>query len=440
MGPIGSGKSVTCCMEIAGRAFRQAPGPDGIRRTRWAVIRNTYPELKSTTIKTWTDWFKPEWFGTVKWDSPITQHLKLAHDVELEVLFLALDRPDDIKKLLSLEVTGVWINEAREIPKAVLDAATGRVGRFPSMRDGGATWWGVIMDTNPPDDDHWWYKLAEEEQPDGFEFFRQPSGRSSEAENVANLPNGYYENMTPGKTPEWIKVYVDGDYGTVIDGRPVYPEFNERIHVAPDELVAYRGLPLILSWDFGLTPACIISQVSKRGQWRILDELVSEDMGIRQFSTAVVKPFLANVYPGLSIESVADPAGNQRAQTDEKTCYDELSAADLKTRPAWTNEFTARREAVAGFLTRLVDGEPAFLLSPSCKTLRKGFNGGYRYRRLQVSGEDRYTDSPEKNGYSHPHDALQYAGLHIAGPVMAKKKAPSITVQPYAPIDPSTGY
>jgi hypothetical protein len=40
--------------------------------------------------------------------------------------------------------------------------------------------------------------------------------------------------------------------------------------------------------------------------------------------------------------------------------------------------------------------------------VRKGFNGGYRYRKLQVSGGERYSDEPEKNKYSHPHDALQY--------------------------------
>ena len=74
----------------------------------------------------------------------------------MEVLFLALDRPDDIEKLLSLELTGVWINEAREVAKAIVDGATMRVGRFPSMKDGGPTWYGVIADTNAPDEDHWW--------------------------------------------------------------------------------------------------------------------------------------------------------------------------------------------------------------------------------------------------------------------------------------------
>ena len=106
-----------------------------------------------------------------------------------EVIFIALDKAEDVKKLLSLELTGAFINEAREIPKAVLDAVTMRVGRYPSQRDGGPTWSGVIMDTNAPDEDHWWAIMSgdvpppefmsEEEveqlvKPRDWEFFSQP--------------------------------------------------------------------------------------------------------------------------------------------------------------------------------------------------------------------------------------------------------------------------
>ena len=39
--------------------------------------------------------------------------------------------------------------------------------------------------------------------------------------------------------------------------------------------------------------------------------------------------------------------------------------------------------------------------------LRKGFNGGYQFRRLNVGGE-KYADKADKNDFSHPHDATQY--------------------------------
>ena len=63
MGPVGSSKSSACCLEMFTRACEQTAN-QGVRRSRWAVIRNTYPELKSTTIKTWEEWFP---FARMKW-------------------------------------------------------------------------------------------------------------------------------------------------------------------------------------------------------------------------------------------------------------------------------------------------------------------------------------------------------------------------------------
>ena len=40
-GPVGSGKSVCCCVEVFRRALQQEKAPDGIRKSRWAIIRNT---------------------------------------------------------------------------------------------------------------------------------------------------------------------------------------------------------------------------------------------------------------------------------------------------------------------------------------------------------------------------------------------------------------
>lgn len=429
MGPIGSGKSVGMCWEIFTRAQEQKPGPDGKRRSRWGVIRNTYPELKSTTIKTWLDWFPESRFGPLRWDAPITHSLTFG-DVELEVLFVSVDKPGDIGKLLSLDLTGAWINEARELPKAVIDAVTGRVGRYPKTDPAtgqGPTWSGVVMDTNPPDDHHWWYRLAEEEHPAGHEFFRQPGGLLIDegghyvdnplAENIEHLPDGfgYYRRLVPGKDSNWIKAYVMGQYATVLDGKAVYAgQWNDALHVSNAPLHPIKGREIILGWDYGLTPACIVAQVTPRGQLRVLDEILGEDCGVRQFAQDFVKPLLKLKYPDCEVVSVGDPAGGQKAQTDERTVLDELRDLGLPTRPALSNSPLKRWEAVRWFLSQLRDGQPALLLDPSCKVLRKGFNGGYRFRRMQVSGADaRFAEQADKNQFSHPHDALQYLCLHL---------------------------
>ena len=217
VGPVGSGKSSACVVELLRRAAQQAPGPDGVRRSRWAVIRNTYPELRDTTRKTFEQWLPP---GKGKWReqefafewTTDTRVKGQAGSMAVEILFRALDRPEDVKKLLSLELTGAYINEAREVPKHILDVLQSRIGRYPAMKDGGASWFGVWMDTNPWPTSHWGYELFSKQKPEGFDLFEQPDGLSEAAENVSNLPPGYYARLCHGKDADWIAEYVKAQY------------------------------------------------------------------------------------------------------------------------------------------------------------------------------------------------------------------------------------
>lgn len=397
-------------------------------------------------------------------------------------MFLSLDKPADVKKLKSLDLSGVWLNEASELPKAVLDMATSRVGRYPSKAMGGCTWSGVIMDTNSPDDDHWWYELAEAPSPEELEqraslehqlrklglmredqslydWFSQPGALLKQgtqyvpnpaAENVDNHTEGYgyWLKQIAGKSADWIKVYVLGEYGSVHDGKPVYGDWSDDLHVK--EMEPIPGVKIEIGFDFGLTPAAVIAQIDQRGRLRVLDELCGEDMGFRRFLDEVLVPQLGEVYADWwkhrekMIECVGDPAGGQRAQhDDEATCYAEAKAVGLTILPADTNDFIPRRSSVEWYLTRLVDGRPAFSLDPCCTSLRKGFNGGYKYRRIQASGEERFTLEPVKNKFSHPHDALQYLALkHGGASAMKKKDRPKrvLRVPSFAPADPTMGY
>lgn len=408
MGPFGSGKSSGCVIEIIRRAQAQTPGPDGIRRTRWVVIRNTYQQLRDTSIKTFHQWLPPGIFG--QWKQTEHTFLITAFDgCEIEVLFRALDRPDQVDNLLSLELTGAWVNEAREVPWTIIQALQGRVGRYPSAKDGGPSWWGIFMDTNPPDNDSWWYKLFEEKKPENAELFKQPSGLDQSAENRKNLPANYYQNLISGATDEeWIKVYVKGEYGFVTDGKPVYPEYKDSTHCK--EFKSTPGIVIERGWDFGLTPSCVFSQMMPTGQWRVLDELVADSMGIERFADQVLT-HSSQYYADAKFEDTGDPAGQQRAQTDEKTCFMILQAKGIDISPG-EQTLALRIESVKKPLNTLISGEPGFLLHPRCKMLRKGFQGGYQFRRIQTASE-KYTDVPDKNAYSHPHDALQYVGTKL---------------------------
>ncbi len=408
MGPIGSGKSTACVVEILRRAQLQKKSPDGFRKTRWAVIRNSYPELKSTTIKTWSQWL-PLSFGRTNFDSPITHYVKTG-DLEIEVLFLALDRPEDIRKLLSLEISGAWLNECREIPKQILDTLTGRAGRYPSKIQGGCTFSGVIMDTNPCDTSSWYYKLAEEETPEGWEFFKQPSGRSDEAENLENLPERYYEKVMAGKDPDFIKVYVDGEYGFLIEGKPVFPQYRDSTHCSPTILEADPHFGLFIGVDFGLTPAAVIAQKFPDGRWQVIDELNTDNTGIKRFAE-LLSTYVATNYPDHNVVGAwCDPSGSYGADNEDETAMGIMNAVTKwKFRAApGDNTLHERLECVRNVLNRLVDGNPGFLLSPKCQMLRKGFANGYHYKLAQSGNGAVVHETPNKNEYSHGNDALQY--------------------------------
>lgn len=260
VGPVGSGKSSACVMEIVRRAREQAPGEDGMRRTRWCVIRNTFPQLRDTTKKTFEQWIPAalgEWHKQ-EFAFTIDQPLKDGTRIHCEVLFRALDRPDDVGKLLSLELTGAYLNEARELPKAVFDVLQTRVGRYPSKRDGGPTWFGIWLDTNPWHVGHWGFKLFSEDHPPGFELFEQPGGRAPDAENVENLPPGYYQRLTAGKNSAWVDEYVDGKYPSADQGSvygPLMAALKARGGVA-DFQHPLDGV--FTNWDLGISDSTAI--------------------------------------------------------------------------------------------------------------------------------------------------------------------------------------
>ena len=441
-----SGKSSACVIEIIRRAHEQAPGPDGIRRSRWVVVRNTARQLLDTTIKTFHYWFPDKIFG--EWRvTDQTFIITRFPGVHLEVLFRALDRPDQVSNLLSLEVTGAWFNEVREIDKVIIEAMDARIGRYPGDRDGGASWYGTIMDTNPPDEGSYLYKMLEIEKPDGWQLFRQPSGLSSQAENTSHLPKDYYKNLAKGKDEMYVRVYVHGQYGFLLSGKAVFQSFSDATHVSRVVLEPTKGLDLIIGFDFALQPTCVIAQITALGQLRILDELLSDGMGLKQFCANRLLPLLRTKYFGYHVMGFGDPSGSSRAPTDESTCFEVLHSVEVglnDIEPAPTNALLPRISSVEQFLNKMYAGEPGFLLSPNCSNLRKAMNGAYHYAKESRSKGEEYKMVPVKNYASHVSDALQMLCLYLEEKDASKKRWEHFNAtskrRTYRPADKIAGY
>ena len=241
-------KGMVYCVEVSTHVVL-------VRRNGVALwCGQTYSELRDTTRKTFEMWI-PSSLG--RWrERDFTFELRTG-DIEADILFRALDRPEDVKKLLSLELTGAYLNEVRELPKGVLDVLQTRVSRYPSRLQGGCTWSGIWADTNPWHSTHWAAKIFKD-PPEGWSIYRQPGGRSPDAENTENLDPKYYERLIAGKDSEWLKVYVDGqdassDQGSIYG--PLLDNLDNQGGIIPFE---HPSDGVYTSWDLGISDATAI--------------------------------------------------------------------------------------------------------------------------------------------------------------------------------------
>ena len=175
--------------------------------------------------------------------------------------------------------------------------------------------------------------------------------------------------------------------------------FASETHIAKEEIPVAATSPLYVGLDFGLTPAATLGQ-KVRGRWLVQSEIVAFDMGIVRFAEVLREEIATRFSQCPEVYIYGDPAGDFRAQTDESTPFHILRGAGLKAFPAPSNSVDLRLESVSSQLTKMVEGKPAFLIDRRCQQLIKGFEGGYQYKRMEVSGE-RYADKPDKNMYSH---------------------------------------
>jgi hypothetical protein len=422
-GPLGSGKTYCLVMRLLRQMCEQKPNAKGVRPSRWLAIRNSYPELMSTTAKDFGSVFEGLGHMRISGYEPPTFTAKFkiqdGTTIHSEIIFQALDREDSVHKLRGYQLTGIWLSETKELHRSIVDMADLRHGRYPTVVDGGVacTWHGMLGDTNAPDEDHWLFKLAEIERPPGWTFFHQPGGvlrqgdrwvPNPKAENLANLPHDYYLRGSAGKSDDWIKVNLANEYGFTIDGTPVHPEYVDSVHCAKEPIEPDPRYPLILGLDFGRTPAAAICQKWAMDRWVCVDEVLTEDMSAALFAPAL-KLYLDQHYPKFEILGWGDPAGDHAGQTTETTPLQILRAHGIPCRAAPTNKALLRRAALANPLTRLcMDGKHAFQLSPKCVKLRKALMGGWSYRRLKTT-DGRISDEPDKGPLSHIGEALEYA-------------------------------
>ena len=435
MGPVGSAKTTAAGYRIARHAWEQRPW-NGVAHTRFAVVRNTGPQLVDTTMKSFFKMFPTDnkyrkWTSTTKtatWKFPIKPGVILSS----EILFRALDDEDDVANLLSLEVTGFWFNELREINTEILAHAGRRAGRYPGGDMGGCTWRGWFGDTNPWAFTSDLHEMFVSNKRQGYGFFKQPGGMDPDAENLENLEQTeeslklayddprrreqgrtYYINALRDYKQHDADMFVHCKYGASRVGKPVIPSYDDNTHIKVFELLKDKDgkVPVKLGFDnTGRHPAAIIAQRTANGQWRARYEFVGDGIGLKAHAAAL-RVFLTEKIPNFRIERITcDPAGRAKGADDlDMRMVIQREFPGVSVVNARTNDIETRIDACESVFRRMVNGEPAIVIHPDCKVLRAALTHKYQYRKLKIAGDERFTEVPDKiSPWADAADALQY--------------------------------
>jgi hypothetical protein len=200
------------------------------------------------------------------------------------------------------------------------------------------------------------------------------------------------------------------------EGLSVFADWDIEVHGTKSTILPHVGLPLLLGFDFGLTPACLVAQLQEETLC-CLKEFTALNMGAERFMQWVI-PQLHILFPRWLDHQrdflvFIDPSGQFRKDTDEGTCAGVIDNCGFKNIIPGPVSWEERKNSVDSFLTRRTKTGPCFRVSlPNCPILVRGFQGGYRYddRVLEVEPNKL---RPKKDVHSHIMDALQMVTARI---------------------------
>lgn len=367
-GPVESGKTAGSFAKLYKAICTMPRSKDGIRRSRWLVHRQTYPELWDTVIPDFKEWFPEEQYGKIKGNEPVVYSMRFL-DVEAEIVFMAI--PDEsektLKKLRSSFFTGAYGNEGQFNTLKMVTSVIDRTGRYPRKIDcpeyDRAKRY--FMDMNAPErHDHWVLYMRGDtplpadmpvdqamayDKPADWDFHVQPGAvleRLDEkgnldgyelnpvAENLQNMGANPYLPALPGKPRDQI----DRDFRNIVRpprlGALRYPMFSRDKHVAKEPLQPYQDAPIILGMDFGLTPAVVVLQhVGQR--WYGLWSITGQNLTAEEFAPEV-KELLMQRFPfcrETGIVAWGDPAGGWSDQGSKTTSMKIWAKHGIDVRP-----------------------------------------------------------------------------------------------------------
>jgi hypothetical protein len=453
-GPVNSGKSVWSLSEVYGYACTIPKCKDGIRRSKFLVVRDTYPNLESSTIVTWQQWFPENLYGKITGSEPKTHVLRFL-DVECTIVFRAfsLDNIEKaIKDLRSTEWTGVWINEGQFFPLALVKELYSRTGRYPAKKDCPAydrrKW--AVMDMNAPSTEKFWgyymrgkvtiprdltpEQRLEYQKPDDWEFFEQPAAVleirgdddefirfdvNPEAENLPHIGEDSIRQELSGRSYNDVRRDLMNKVVPMQKGFPRYTQFQTRIHVA-DSIKPIESLPIIAGYDPGVH-GCVHLFQQWSDRWLGLYTIQAQGEGAEQLAREVLTVLNSQFafWKETGFTGWGDPYGAVRFGggtseiRQEDTHFAIMKAKGLLFRaPSPKDDPSLRRSLTIKLLKERTDtGAPRLLLDKRhCMPLINALDGGCTMVQVKSPDGMRVEEKVQKkNPLADVMEAAEYA-------------------------------
>ena len=475
IGPVGSGKTMAALQAGLELGVKQGGKKNQkgilVRKARIGVIRESYPSIESTILKSWHN-IIPINEGKFSLRAPYTHHFQRVikrnaegeptEIVEVTFEFRAIGDMSVEEACRGWEVNGVIVDEADIQPAGLISFLTGRVGRFSDLDPSSVVDPQIICVMNMPDIDNHAYQLAMDRVMGDLEdeaaailkewlgdrplieTFIQPGGMEPDAENLHNLEGGrayYVRQIAANKNkPQYVDRMVHNKPVSLMHGEPINGDFSQREHVGP--VTWDRRFKLIVGVDQGQFAAAVIGFRNQMGQWRAVGEVVNVakdgksqlKVGAKAFGRQVRAKLLEDfrVVHADQIRVVGDPAmfaASDKPADEYDWRLSFQAALGFPVHRAKTNRVALRHQVIWD-----AQGERGgYMADPSCRTLIRAHAGGYRYAKATLkTGETRDELEAANTFYTNIADAEQYAALegeHVISDVRGRPRGGAAVLQ-----------
>jgi len=408
-GGYGSAKTLGGCA-LGILLSLKIPGNRGI------VLRESYPKLHDNTQRVFMECLER---AGIKWKGRENRdgwYHRIIFPNKSEVHFR-----EGRTVRLGADYGWFLVDEASEVEERLFKNLQARL-RLAAARD---FLRGVLL-SNPPHQNHWLHSIfgdeprsfaVQQDMGDHIDLSTFQFLRISTRQNPHNPP-GYLADLLTGLTQAEIQRLVEGDYGYVPDGPPVYTTFTHHRHVGLPTV--QPDIPLVRAWDFGFRhPAITFHQfwrcLKAEIHWSILDAMDGRMIEAKPLAEQVLT-YTGQVFknfPALMIEDCGDRAGAKMSDTGRGPIlalsdppYNlSIMYKDVDVEPGVRMIRDFLRLSMCGC------GEERFQIHHKARYVIEGFQGGYHMAREKAGKEA--PEVPTKDGfYDDFMDSVRYAAEH----------------------------